>query len=78
MVSDISLAVGDGSRRMTYAELAQARAISPASPSGSLAAITGIGKSAMTGLSEPRHIPASGGPDDDQDGRWRTGNAASR
>ena len=31
MASDISLAVGDGSRRMTYAELAQARAISPAS-----------------------------------------------
>jgi hypothetical protein len=29
--SDISLAVGDGSRRMTYAELAQARGISLAS-----------------------------------------------
>ena len=31
MPSDISLAVGDGARRMTYAELAQARAISLAS-----------------------------------------------
>jgi len=28
MASDITLAVGDGARRMTYAELAQARAIS--------------------------------------------------
>jgi hypothetical protein len=31
MASDISLAVGDGARRMTYVELAQARGISPAS-----------------------------------------------
>jgi hypothetical protein len=31
MANDISLAVGDGARRMTYAELAQARGISPAS-----------------------------------------------
>jgi hypothetical protein len=31
MPSDITLAVGDGARRMTYAELAQARGISPAS-----------------------------------------------
>jgi len=31
MASDISLAVGDGARRMTYAELAAARGISPAS-----------------------------------------------
>jgi hypothetical protein len=31
--SDITLAVGDGARRMTYAELAQARAISLASAS---------------------------------------------
>ena len=31
MASDISLAVGDGARRMTYAELAQARGISLAS-----------------------------------------------
>jgi hypothetical protein len=31
MASDITLAVGDGSRRMTYAELAQARGISLAS-----------------------------------------------
>jgi hypothetical protein len=31
MASDISLAVGDGARRMTYAELAQAREISLAS-----------------------------------------------
>jgi hypothetical protein len=31
MASDISLAVGDGARRMTYVELAQARAISLAS-----------------------------------------------
>jgi hypothetical protein len=31
MPSDISLAVGDGARRMTYAELAQVRGISPAS-----------------------------------------------
>ena len=28
MASDISLAVGDGARRMTYAELASARSIS--------------------------------------------------
>jgi hypothetical protein len=31
MASDISLAVGDGARRMTYAELAAVRGISPAS-----------------------------------------------
>jgi hypothetical protein len=31
MASDITLAVGDGARRMTYAELAQARGISLAS-----------------------------------------------
>jgi hypothetical protein len=31
MASDISLAVGDGARRMTYAELADIRGISPAS-----------------------------------------------
>ena len=31
MASDITLAVGDGTRRMTYAELAQARGISLAS-----------------------------------------------
>jgi hypothetical protein len=31
MASDITLAVGDGARRMTYAELAQARGISRAS-----------------------------------------------
>jgi hypothetical protein len=31
MASDISLAVGDGARRMTYAELATVRGISPAS-----------------------------------------------
>ena len=31
MASDVSLAVGDGARRMTYAELAQAREISMAS-----------------------------------------------
>ena len=30
MASDITLAVGDGARRMTYAELAQARGISSA------------------------------------------------
>ena len=31
MASDITLAVGDGARRMTYADLAQARSISLAS-----------------------------------------------
>jgi hypothetical protein len=31
VASDISLAVGDGARRMTYAELAAVRGISPAS-----------------------------------------------
>jgi hypothetical protein len=31
MASDITLAIGDGARRMTYAELAQARGISLAS-----------------------------------------------
>jgi hypothetical protein len=31
MASDITLAVGDGARRMTYAELADVRGISPAS-----------------------------------------------
>jgi hypothetical protein len=31
MASDITLAVGDGARRMTYAELAAVRGISPAS-----------------------------------------------
>jgi hypothetical protein len=49
--NDIPLAVGDGARRMTYAELAQARSISLASARRLAAAIVGLGKSVTTALS---------------------------
>ena len=49
--SDLTLAVGDGARRMTYAELAQARSISLASARRFAVTIIGLGKSVTTGLS---------------------------
>ena len=51
MSDNISLAVGDGTRRMTYAELAQARGISLASASGSRVAMLGPDRPEMTVLS---------------------------
>jgi hypothetical protein len=52
MASDISLAVGGGARRMTYAEPAGVRWISLPSARRLVLLIADRGRSEMTGLSE--------------------------